>query len=374
MVSRTLERETDVKTGIIRWHPAYKKPDQTISLAMTRERMTDHVQPGDNHLFSVRRETQSGLVLSGKKTSGTGAGDVEYFNKPCGGPRFSSAYNHIFIGDKGDNVYATELLAETNPSRATVDIPVFLAELRDLPQLVKIVGDTALKTVSKANLSYWFGWKPLISDIMKLMDFSGAVNSRYKELKALYDGGLRRTRELDRLSNEADAGERVLNSTDYITWTAKMKKQSQVRIWGHVKWKPTTLPPKTDQELINLARRAALGLTIDPSTAWELIPFSWMVDWFSNVGSFLAAHRNTVPCDAYDLSIMRHQVTTSSFSNLVVSPGMNAKEGWIKREDKSRTPMSATLAAYLPYLSGRQWSILGSLAVLNDSRLGGRVR
>jgi hypothetical protein len=242
----------------------------------------------------------------------------------------------------------------TNPSRSVVDVPVFIGELGDLPRLVKIIGDSAIKTVARGNLAFWFGWKPLISDIMKMMNFSDAAMQRYKELKAFYDSGLSRTRDLDSFSAMSTHGTHVFESNGALYVAATKHSHTTQRIWGHCKWKPTTLPPKTDQDMINLARRAALGLTIDPSTAWELIPFSWMIDWFSSVGSFLKAQRNIVPAEAYDISIMRQTTTRWTFSNWQFPPGAPVRQGGVTSESKIRRPASASISSHLPYLSGRQ--------------------
>jgi len=39
-----------------------------------------------------------------------------------------------------------------------------------------------------------------------------------------------------------------------------------------------------------------LGLVNPASLAWELVPFSFVVDWFANVGDFLASFTDTVGC------------------------------------------------------------------------------
>jgi hypothetical protein len=37
--------------------------------------------------------------------------------------------------------------------------------------------------------------------------------------------------------------------------------------------------------------KAVLGIGLDPgnisSAAWEAIPWSWLIDWFANVGEYL---------------------------------------------------------------------------------------
>lgn len=334
--------------------------------ALKYETLREDVAPGDNHFFSVERYWyDSAVVLNGGHPTQT------YQNVPLLPVPDSSIYPVAFPADKGNSYYATQLMAMTNPSRPTVDVPVFVAELKDLPDLVKIVGDNAIKTVAKANLAYWFGWKPLLSDILKMLDFSTVVNNRYKELKRLYDGGLRCTRDLDNSSiYNPHTTVSTLNGDPSCKVQVYFDQTCTMKVWGHVKWKPTTLPPKTDEEMISLARKAAFGLTIDPATAWELIPFSWLADWFGDIGAFLQAYRNIVPAVSSDLTIMRHKQCTTSFTlTQPVNNGGIASLYPGNWEEKSRVPASAGLSAYLPYLTLRQLSILGSLSVTRSGSL-----
>lgn len=114
----------------------------------------------------------------------------------------------------------------------------------------------------------------------------------------------------------------------------------------------------------NLARDAVLGLTLDASTAWEKIPWSWLVDYFSNIGKYLAAHRNIVPAQCTQLYVCTHATNTINFGrsqseNLVV-------DAWnIVSESKARVPVSLiTPAAHLGFLNESQMSIVASLLVL----------
>lgn len=343
-------------------------------LSYTRSTGEDHIideiKVGDGGTLSIDKWKKTGAVVNG--VSGI---NTVYSNFPAthifGRGSWYMAQNKPY-GDSTNAVYATKLLRMTNPSRPTVDIPVFIAELKDFPQLFKIVGDTALKTLAKSNLSFWFGWKPLASDLLKLMDFARHTHNRYNELLRLYNGGLSRTVTLDTLSYSENRT-LLYGIYDGNYWYSNEALTSSLTIRGHVKWKPTTLPPKTDAEYIALARRAALGLTIDPATFWELIPFSWLVDWFSNVGDFLMYKRNIVPAVAYDTCIMRHythSTTGSGFS----SGGLIGEPMTHKSDSKNRASASASLSADLQWLSARQMSILGSLYVLKDAQYGGLRR
>jgi hypothetical protein len=333
------------------------------------EEITDWVAVGDNHPLTIHRYSITGLLITGQRTSGVGSNTYRYIAYPALDPA-QAGLGHVLLTTPTDNMYATQLLAMTNPSRSVVDLPVFIAELKDIPMLFKIVGKTGLETAAKGNLSFWFGWKPLVGDIMKFLDFSSAVNQRVKELEALYRSGLSRTRNLDSYTgNGWWSG--YANTTDFTVVSVTGPKVTVQKVWGHCKWKPTSLPPKTKQDMINLARRAALGLTIDPATFWELIPFSWMIDWASNIGSYLQAQRNIVGAVAYDISIMRQTTTVTTLARDPANsyPNVDITSGTITKTTKTRATPSASLSAYLPFLSVRQLSILGSLWVLrSDTR------
>lgn len=366
MVARS---RTNIGEFISGYRTSYAGNRFDVTRNCLHESVNDQVAPGDGHAFSVRRFTCDPFVLNGKDTNL--ASKASYHNYPIMNAQVAR-HLPLSLATQSDGAYAALLLKLTNPSRPVVDLPVFIAELRDIPLLFKVIGDTALKTLSRANLSFWFGWKPLANDLMQMMDFSDVVNKRANEIKQLHKTGLSCTRTLDTLSVHADPVVEALS--DWNGVSLSRAKVTQARIWGHVKWKPTTVPPRTDQEYINLARRAAFGLTIDPATAWELIPFSWMVDWFSSVGNFLSAQRNIVGAIPTNLSIMRNTKTTTTYAQ--TNPGY-----WLKCtgsqavcEDKIRNPAVASLDAHLPVLTARQLSILGSLAVLKADKVGLRFR
>jgi hypothetical protein len=87
-----------------------------------------------------------------------------------------------------DNLLLSEALARTNPNRVDTNVPVFFAELRELPRMLKDWGDDVLKLYSRAflksgaltqvprhvarkTLEWEFGVKPLISDLVGMLNF-----------------------------------------------------------------------------------------------------------------------------------------------------------------------------------------------------------
>lgn len=108
-------------------------------------------------------------------------------------------------------------------------------------------------------LEYWFGWSPLVADI------HSAVSILEAELPepAKFYASAKAIQVFDRTKIGYDS---------YLTGTINYR----VRIGAEV----VVSNP-------NLRRATLLGLTNPATVAWELIPFSFLVDWFIPVSQFL---------------------------------------------------------------------------------------
>lgn len=259
---------------------------------------------------------------------------------------------------------ATRLLAMTNPGRASVSLPVFIGELRDLPSMVRLAGNSILKRTSGAYLSWEFGWKPLISDVRKLLDFQSTVSKRVKELERLYGkGGLKRRMNLGASGVESVSNVAIESSTSLV-FRANQKIFTKRQSWGTVRWKPIQIPSLASRPDLNrLARKAVFGLSIQAEDAWNLIPWTWLIDWFSNCGDFLQAHGNRVPCVPSVPNIMTKTETKIDYTRTDSHTWCSGGDSTILHTTLSRRVQGAGLAASLPFLSKRQLSILGALAI-----------
>lgn len=345
-------------------YPNFGPPREHLWTIQARETIVDN-PPGQWNDFYVDKAYSSNPCISGVSLGGWN----EIYTNWCPlGFRDPGENNPIpsIPGSPTNGEAATKLLAITNPSRPVVSIPNFVYELREFPKLLKIEGDNLLQKAGSANLNYHFGWAPLIGDLTKLLSFSDHVSKREKELKALFTSGLRRKRQLFNESG-SESGYNGLNSW-LIRMGAFYTATSTEKVWGYVEWFPTgPTRPQTASEMRALARQAVLGLTLDLSTAWEAIPWSWLVDWCSNVGDYLTATRNTVGASHGPVYIMRTRKGESIWEvpkggDVDLFPGGYPT---VKRTriQKSRTRSEPSISAQLPYLSLRQLSILGSIGV-----------
>lgn len=288
----------------------------------------------------------------------------------------AAAYNHLSVDLPPWG--ATELMKRTNPSRPEVMLPVSIVELRELPALVRHLGRqlrpngrprNVPRSLAEANLTWQFGWAPLIGDVNKLIQFSDITDSRVKELKKLTTStGLRRRVKLGQGVTSQKTPSVTIQSVG-TTYTAQVEKITSYLQWGTIRWKSDNLLGASDAKLKSLARRAVLGLGTDMSSIasnlWELIPWSWLIDYYANVGDYLQAHNNTVPSYPTGICVMTTMNTTTIFKPNSHS-WLSGGDATISYITKDRDIRSAALAAGIPFLSGRQMSILGSLAVVRS--------
>jgi len=111
-------------------------------------------------------------------------------------------------------------------------------------------------------------------------------------------------------------------------------------------------------------------MEITPSLAWELLPWSWMVDWFGNVGDLMAnisaaSYDNLVAKYAYIMRTRRISYNTIQDQPLTIGKSLRLN-GTFFVETKER-------AAASPYGFGLDWngfstSQLAILAALGISR------
>lgn len=269
---------------------------------------------------------------------------------------------------------ATKALGNSNPSRPVADLGVAFGEIRDIPKLLKFAGDTLLRKGSNAYLAYQFGWKPLISDIRDVLDFQKQVGMRTDELKRMHaQGGIKRrtARKNDRtFSNTIDLGTVNLDSISGSLIQGRASGSDMQKVWCTTSWfvENTNSMPPSDRKLHMQAMRAVYGLTVDASTAWNLLPWSWLIDWFGSAGDYFAATRNIVGAYSGPSCVMVNEKSQTVISRLPPS----ASNAWISGgggdtqfETKTRfvvgTPSPFT--ATFPHISGKQASILGALAI-----------
>jgi len=199
---------------------------------------------------------------------------------------------------------------------AGLSLPVFLAELRDLPRmlsgfikcfddLLKYIGkllNAPLKTLASTHLSAVFGWIPFLSDTKKIIqrllslrqDVSKYIANADKVLTYHYSYGFS---PLDCKPTEFfyDVTDAISLSRGFSTvlpevlsipvnrrkqnFVDKLKYHATSRFHYHL--------PYTGKMAALLAGLDRFGINLSVSDIWEIIPFSFVVDWFIGIQSYL---------------------------------------------------------------------------------------
>lgn len=312
---------------------------------------------------------------------------------------------------------AAEAGARTNPNVPSVNIPAFLGEARELPGLLRslpellhfrgrgLIGHVPswmrdpisdkpfrdlLGSMGDANLAWRFGWRPLLADLLGLADFASAVSQRMGWLNQLLNGRpIKRRHRLPNGESLTDRGLKTTHSEGCIV-RHRMKTRYRRKHWITVRWglrDTGYVLPKDINDKLWLAYRLAFGISSYGAfaAAWELLPWSWFVDWFFGVGNFIAAHSNTIPLAIRSMCYMR---TTNSHTlyDLDTPPPVGVRlvgEFYQEMEVKERTPLPTFFGLLpsipsAPAISAGQWGILGSLFVGGHGRpfigMGGKIR
>lgn len=275
-----------------------------------------------------------------------------------------------------------DLIAGTNPSRPVVTPPELIQNFVELPKLLRETfkylssPKKALppKGMANAHLAVRFGWMPFIEDMMKLLDLQKYVMKRTKEVRQLYSGqGLRRRLKFGNETKEYTGRwsfpmEGANNSLVAKTFTF-VKKQS----WATIRWKPTSPIPfvPTDEEMNRRVTKIVLGLTPEGMAKglWNVIPWTWLLGWFTNVGKALYAQSNTLPASWSKACFMSSSTATRIGGP--VQPTRNTTinmvelKGAVVYTRKIRlVGSSPVLPGFsMPFLDIGRLSVLGSLAV-----------
>jgi len=136
----------------------------------------------------------------------------------------------------------------------------------------EIVLKKRLRSFGRNYLEFHFGWEPLVKDI-------GSV------IEMLHDTpfkGLRKTVKGRGSSKETKPSAPTTMADFDIVTLAYMPKQRVQLIADIVITDP------------NIFRLNQLGFVNPAVIAWELVPFSFVVDWFSNVGMVLSSYTDFV--------------------------------------------------------------------------------
>lgn len=354
-----------------------RQPGHPITTTLSRSSsMSDWVgRPVAPSSLDATTWKQDGVSISGKTTYVSGSYTYEHkFDKYPLAVTTGSLLVEPLPAKSG---WMLDLVAGTNPSRPVMTPPTLLQDLIDIPKQIFQLGKLFKKPRSQMSpkelanhyLCVQFGWLPLFEDVHQLLNLQSYILKRNKELRGLYEkGGLKRRIRFDS-DTQVGIGSTSVPSGPSRTTTILYQTMVKRSSWGSIRWVPT-IPPAyrmTDEELNKLSRRIVLGLTVEGMAKgiWDVIPWTWLLGWFTNVGKYTLAYSNTVPATHSDGCLMRMSEAFIRPSAVVPDAGVTANialEGALIRKRMTRTVSTlATPGLNVPYLDTFRLSILSAL-------------
>lgn len=210
---------------------------------------------------------------------------------------------------------ANRYFAATAPDRQVGSLAVTILELLrgDIPSLLKnfqkmMAGMQSIrKTLGSDYLNIAFGWTPLIQEYANIIKVGMTLE------RAIYYESYRRKRAWEGPSlRQSDLITNVsLNSSSLVYGQSTLPEQgdfvppsggygavysaTSVRVVHEdyrftSKYTGLAKAPRRAESFSEIALEVItrMGLVDDPTLLWELTPWSWLVDWFSTMGSSIA--------------------------------------------------------------------------------------
>lgn len=197
--------------------------------------------------------------------------------------------------------------ARAKPAQPTFSFGQSLVELRDLPKMFQ-QRLSKLKDIGSAYVGAEFGWRPLLNDIKNLLDAGARVEESLQRLLKNNGKPVRGRAFVTQVSENSLLYQAGVGSVGIVyntwTWTDNPKptdagffsvtKNYTRKVWFAGEFQYWLHDLGTPGRMAKL-RAQLLGLEMTPKLLWDLIPWSWLVDWFSNVGDLIDNAVETIP-------------------------------------------------------------------------------
>lgn len=278
------------------------------------------------------------------------------------------------------------------PIKPVIDVGTSAYELRELPRMLKTtatgfvnlwksMGGHPTKMGPKELANQWlnfnFGWRPFLGDLAKLFSFQKKLAAKYQYLvnangKWKKRGGKVATIESSSVTNYTSSGHypyglsSAWTSYGYARDYARVYDTRKTEVWfeGAFRfWIPNLEP----YDLWAKDYIHHLGLNISPSLVYNLTPWTWLIDWFTNLGDVIDNYSST-GSGQYAASyayIMGHTQRIKRVESMLPFGGNDLYATWEFPLERKQRVAANPFGFGLNWnqLTPVQWSILGALGL-----------
>lgn len=212
-----------------------------------------------------------------------------------------------------ESYYATGY-ARARPGNPVADLGQFIVELRDLPAVPfrrALKGGASFKSIPRIALNELkdfrnlgseylnvvFGWKPFVSDLRKMYYLWQTIDKRMAQIVRENGKNIRRRATVESGSESGSTTSTQGYPWHYFrgappNWTSGSsflvhETTTKYRVWfsGSFRY---YIPDTSSSLWDKRARLALFGALPTPELLWNVLPWSWLVDWFGNVGDVIS--------------------------------------------------------------------------------------
>lgn len=276
-------------------------------------------------------------------------------------------------------------IARAKPGGPVMGLGQAVGEARQLPSIPSLKKAVkSLQGLGSQYLNVEFGWKPLLNDLRDLLDFQAKIDKAFNQLRRDNGKVVRRRMTVDKTESSSfssfttNGTYPTLHNLLYSQSANIHKRQTYIksgaRYWfeGAFRYWIPNLESPTKAAYI---KAHLAGGIPTPELVWELMPWSWLIDWFSNAGDVISnmslnAAENLVVLYGY---AMGNSWTEESYSaQTVLRQGQSIYTTLhLRKEVKARIRASPFgFGLDLPDLSARQLAILAALGLSRSKGLG----
>jgi len=273
-------------------------------------------------------------------------------------------------------------ISRSNPGKPVIDLAVSLSELfrEGLPKMVGLQSlmnrapSRVHNNIGSEYLNMEFGWAPIISDLLSLCEIVVKSDDLLTQYRNRFGKNLRRkyrfpdqisTDNISFTSNVTPLGTTHWRVPSHISSTVNGVRTYKQETWfsgSYRQYLASTDFGRFKQEAAHL-----LGLRVTPEVIWNLTPWTWLSDWFLNIGDVVSNISNT-GTDGTPLRygyIMQHtSVSATLVHRAVPFGGTQPVTETVTLERKARRKASPYGFGLAPGVTTpKQAAILGALAL-----------
>ncbi len=279
--------------------------------------------------------------------------------------------------------WGTQAYREMKPTQPSFAGLNAFYELKDVPDMLRqrFLKD-GLKSIGNYYLALKFGWEPLLKDVRNLVLTQRQAQRILGHLLRNNGKPVRRRVILKDATSDAvestgssyGAFAPTLVTNSYISIPTYIRREwSTDRVWASARFRYWLPPGPQDVQWTKAMIARIYGLNPSPYMVYNAIPWSWLVDWFTNLGDLI---ENLSPgvadrCAADYLYVMRQKETIRTQYSRGRFRGAAGVPNFTLEGTSTSRAFVKTRVMGNPFgfganpndLTGTQWAILGALGL-----------